>query len=134
VKGVLTAEDAELAVEHGAAGIVVSNHGGRQLDCVAASADALPEIVDAVEGRAAILVDGGVRRGTDAVVALALGADAVLVGRPALWGLAAGGEAGAAQVLRSELELALALCGCPSPGEVTRKHVQRAPAPSVYSA
>ena len=136
VKGVLTAEDAELAVEHGAAGIVVSNHGGRQLDCVAASADALPEVVDAVEGRAAILVDGGVRRGTDAVVALALGADAVLVGRPALWGLAAGGEAGAAQVLellRSELELALALCGCPSPGEVTRKHVQRGPAPSVYS-
>ena len=137
VKGVLTAEDAELAVEHGAAGIVVSNHGGRQLDCVAASADALPEVVDAVEGRAAILVDGGIRRGTDAVVALALGADAVLVGRPALWGLAAGGEAGAARVLetlRSELELALALCGCPSPGAVTRKHVQRAPAPSVYSA
>jgi isopentenyl diphosphate isomerase/L-lactate dehydrogenase-like FMN-dependent dehydrogenase len=137
VKGVLTAEDAELAVEHGAAGIVVSNHGGRQLDCVAASADALPEVVDAVEGRAAILADGGIRRGTDALVALALGADAVLVGRPALWGLAAGGEAGAARVLgllRSELELALALCGCPSPHEVSRKHVQRAPAPSVYSA
>ena len=94
VKGVLTAEDAALAVEHGAAGVVVSNHGGRQLDCVLASADALPEVVEAVEGRAAVLVDGGVRRGTDVAIALALGADAVMVGRPALWGLAAAGEAG----------------------------------------
>jgi isopentenyl diphosphate isomerase/L-lactate dehydrogenase-like FMN-dependent dehydrogenase len=136
VKGILTAEDAAHAVEYGAAGIVVSNHGGRQLDCVPASADALPEVVEAVDGRAPVLVDGGVRRGTDAVVALALGADAVLVGRPALWGLAAGGEAGARRVLellRSELELALALCGCPSVGEVQRRHAQRAPALSVYS-
>ena len=137
VKGVLTDEDAALAVEHGAAGVVVSNHGGRQLDCVAASADALPEVVDAVEGRGAVFVDGGVRRGTDVAIALALGADAVLVGRPTLWGLAAGGEDGARRVLellREELALALALCGCASPGELSRAHVQRAPAPSLYSA
>ncbi len=136
VKGVLTGEDAALAVEHGAAGVVVSNHGGRQLDCVAAGADALPEVVDAVEGRGAVLVDGGVRRGTDVAIALALGADAVLVGRPALWGLAVGGEGGAGRVLellREELELALALCGCASPAELTRAHVQRAPAASLYS-
>ncbi len=135
-KGILTAEDAELAVEHGAAGVVASNHGGRQLDCVAASADALPEIADAVGGRAAVIVDGGIRRGTDAIVALGLGADAVMVGRPALWGLAAGGQAGAERVLellRSELELGLLLCGCTSPAEVERSHVQRAPAPPVYS-
>ena len=119
-----------------AAGVVVSNHGGRQLDCVLATADALPEVVDAVEGRGPVLVDGGIRRGTDVAIALALGADAVLVGRPALWGLAAGGEDGALRVLellREELELALALCGCRSPAELTRAHVQRAPAASVYS-
>ena len=92
-----TAEDAALAVEHGAAGVVVSNHGGRQLDRVPATADALPEVVDAVEGRAAVLVDGGIRRGVDVAIALALGADAVLVGRPALWGLAVGGEDGRAR-------------------------------------
>lgn len=136
VKGVLTAEDAGLAVEHGAAGVVVSNHGGRQLDRCLATADALPEVVDAVEGRRPVLVDGGIRRGIDIATALALGADAVLVGRPALWGLAAGGEAGARRVLeilREELELTLALCGCASPGGLTRAHVQRAPAASVYS-
>ena len=136
VKGVLTAEDAALAVEHGAAGVVVSNHGGRQLDRCLACADALPEVVDAVEGRAPVLVDGGIRRGVDVAIAVALGADAVLVGRPALWGLAAGGEAGARRVLellREELELTLALCGCASPAELSRAHVQRAPAASVYS-
>ena len=136
VKGLLTAEDAALAIEHGAAGVVVSNHGGRQLDCVLATADALPEVVAAVDGRGAVLVDGGIRRGTDVAIALALGADAVLVGRPALWGLAAAGEAGAKRVLdllRDELELALALCGCASPAELTSAHVQRAPAASVYS-
>jgi 4-hydroxymandelate oxidase len=130
VKGVLSAEDAALAVEHGAAGVVVSNHGGRQLDCVLAGADALPEVVEAVEGRAAILVDGGVRRGTDVAVALALGADAVMVGRPAVWGLAVAGARGAQRVLellRDELELALALCGCSSPADLGRAHVQRAP-------
>ena len=136
VKGILTGEDAALAIEHGAAGVVVSNHGGRQLDCVSATADALPEAVDAVAGRGAVLVDGGIRRGTDVAIALALGADAVLVGRPALWGLAVDGEAGARRVLellRDELELALALCGCASPAELTREHVQRAPAAFVYS-
>jgi len=137
VKGVLTAEDAALAVEHGAAGVVVSNHGGRQLDCALATADALPEVVEAVAGRATVLVDGGIRRGSDAAIALALGADAVLVGRPALWGLAADGEAGVARVLallQAELELALALCGCASPTELGPEHVRRAPAAPVYSA
>jgi len=136
VKGVLTAEDAALAIGHGAAGVVVSNHGGRQLDRCLATADALSEVVDAVEGRGTVLVDGGIRRGVDVAIALALGADAVLVGRPALWGLAAGGEAGARRVLdllREELQLTLALCGCASPDELSRAHVQQAPAPSVYS-
>jgi isopentenyl diphosphate isomerase/L-lactate dehydrogenase-like FMN-dependent dehydrogenase len=136
VKGLLTAEDAELAVRHGAAGVIVSNHGGRQLDRALAAGDALPEVVDAVDGRATVLVDGGIRRGVDVVVALALGADAVLVGRAPLWGLAAAGSDGARQVLellRAELELALALCGCASPAQLTRAHVQRVPATSVYS-
>jgi 4-hydroxymandelate oxidase len=129
VKGVLTAGDASLAMQHGAAGVVVSNHGGRQLDCVTASVDALPEVVEAVEGRGTILVDGGVRRGTDVLIALGLGADAVLVGRPAVWGLAVDGAEGARRVLellRDEVELALTLAGCPTPAEVTRAHVQRA--------
>jgi len=137
VKGLLTAEDAELALDHGCAGVVVSNHGGRQLDRSLATAEALPEIAEAVEGRATLLVDGGIRRGIDVATALALGADAVLVGRPALWGLAAGGREGVAQVLellRAELELALGLLGCTSPAELTRAHVRRAPAGSVYSA
>jgi isopentenyl diphosphate isomerase/L-lactate dehydrogenase-like FMN-dependent dehydrogenase len=126
VKGVLTAEDAELAVEHGCAGIVVSNHGGRQLDGVPASLDALPEIVEAVQGRTEIVVDGGVRRGTNVVVALALGAKAVLVGRAVLWGLAHDGQAGVERILellRAETELALALLGCRSPADVTSAHV-----------
>jgi isopentenyl diphosphate isomerase/L-lactate dehydrogenase-like FMN-dependent dehydrogenase len=128
VKGVLTGEDAALAVRHGAAGVVVSNHGGRQLDCAVATAEALPEVVDAVEGRAAVLVDGGLRRGTDVAIALALGADAVLVGRPVIWGLAAAGEAGARRVLellRAELELALALCGCASPQDLSAAYLWR---------
>jgi len=136
VKGLLTAEDAGLALEHGAAGVVVSNHGGRQLDRSLATADALPEIAEAVDGRAVLLVDGGIRRGVDVATALALGADAVLVGRPALWGLAAGGSEGVAAVLgllRQELELTLGLCGCTSPAELTRAHVRRAPITSVYS-
>jgi 4-hydroxymandelate oxidase len=136
VKGVLTAEDAALSVEHGAAGVVVSNHGGRQLDRSPATAEALPEVVDAVEGRGAVLVDGGIRRGVDVAIALALGADAVLVGRPALWGLAIGGEDGARRVLellREELELTLALCGCASPEDLGRSHVRRAVSASVYS-
>lgn len=136
VKGVLAAEDATLAIEHGAAGVVVSNHGGRQLDRCLATADALSEVVDAVAGRGAVLVDGGIRRGVDVAIALALGADAALVGRPALWGLAVAGEDGAQRVLeilREELELTLALCGCASPGELSRSHLRRAPAASVYS-
>jgi 4-hydroxymandelate oxidase len=126
VKGVLTAEDAVLALETGVEGIVVSNHGGRQLDGVAASLDALPEVAEAVGDQAAVLMDGGIRRGTDVVKALALGANAALVGRPALWGLAVGGAEGVERVLtllRDELQLALALCGCRSPDEVTRAHV-----------
>jgi isopentenyl diphosphate isomerase/L-lactate dehydrogenase-like FMN-dependent dehydrogenase len=128
VKGVQTAEDAALAVDHGAAGVIVSNHGGRQLDGVAASIDILPEAVEAVEGRVPVLMDGGVRRGTDVATALALGAEAVLVGRPALWGLAADGQAGAElalRMLREELRLALALLGCRSPAELTPAHVRR---------
>ena len=131
VKGILTAEDARLAVEHGAAGVVVSNHGGRQLDGVLATVDALAEVVDAVGGRVPVLLDGGVRRGTDVLVALALGAQAVLVGRPTIWGLAAGGEEGARRVLeilQEELELALTLCGCASPAVVGPGHVRRGPA------
>ena len=128
VKGIQTAEDAVLAVEHGVDAIVVSNHGGRQLDAVAPTAALLPEIVEAVAGRIEVYVDGGIRRGADVVAALALGARAVLVGRPVLWGLAHGGEAGATRVLellRDEIELALALCGCPSPDAVTPAHVSR---------
>jgi isopentenyl diphosphate isomerase/L-lactate dehydrogenase-like FMN-dependent dehydrogenase len=126
VKGVLTAEDASLACEHGAAGIVVSNHGGRQLDGVSATIDALPEVVEAVDGRLEVLVDGGIRRGTDVVKALALGARAVLAGRAPLWGLAAGGEAGATHVLellRAEILGALQLVGCTSPADVSRDRV-----------
>jgi 4-hydroxymandelate oxidase len=126
LKGVQTGEDARLACEHGAAAVVVSNHGGRQLDGVAATIDILPEAVEAVDGRIEVLVDGGVRRGTDVLTALALGARAVLVGRPALWGLAAGGEAGARRVLeilREEIELGLTLLGAPTPADVTRAHV-----------
>jgi isopentenyl diphosphate isomerase/L-lactate dehydrogenase-like FMN-dependent dehydrogenase len=130
VKGVLTAEDAQLACEHGAAAIIVSNHGGRQLDGASATLDALPEVVEAVDGRLEVLVDGGVRRGTDVVKALALGARATLAGRAVLWGLAGGGEAGARRVLellREEIELALVLAGCASPQAVGRSHIAPAP-------
>jgi 4-hydroxymandelate oxidase len=130
LKGVLTAEDAELAVEHGAAAVVVSNHGGRQLDGVVASIDALPRVVDAVRGRSEVLLDSGVRRGVDVLRALALGARAVLVGRPVVYGLAAGGEQGVAHVLhllRDEVELGLRLLGCTSPAAVTREHVEWSP-------
>jgi len=114
VKGILTPEDARLAVEHGAAGIVVSNHGGRQLDTVLSSAEALPAVAEAVADRADVLVDGGIRRGTDVLKALALGARAVMVGRPPIWGLAVNGEAGVRAVLGlmvAEFDTALALAG-----------------------
>jgi L-lactate dehydrogenase (cytochrome) len=101
VKGVLIAEDAKRAVDEGAAAIVVSNHGGRQLDCVSPSLRALPEVVAAVNGRAEILMDGGVRRGSDVVKALCLGARAVLIGRAYAYGLAAAGQAGVARALES---------------------------------
>ena len=115
VKGVVRGDDAARCAEHGAAGIVVSNHGGRQLDTSVATADVLAEVVAAAPD-SEVFVDGGIRRGTDVIKALALGARAVLVGRPVLWGLAAGGEPGAAralQMLHDELDLAMALCGCP---------------------
>jgi isopentenyl diphosphate isomerase/L-lactate dehydrogenase-like FMN-dependent dehydrogenase len=136
VKGVVAADDAALAVEHGAAGVVVSNHGGRQLDRSIATADALPEVLDAVAGRVPVLVDGGIRRGVDVALALALGAEAVLVGRPVLWGLTLAGEVGVRRVLEllaAELELALALCGATAPSELSRDHVRRGPAAGVYS-
>jgi 4-hydroxymandelate oxidase len=121
-KGVLHPDDAALAFEHGAAGVVVSNHGGRQLDGSIATLDALPAIAEACGGRGEILLDGGVRRGTDVLRALALGARAVMIGRPVLWGLAVGGEAGAQHVLdhlRAEIESDLMLCGLKSLEEVT---------------
>jgi isopentenyl diphosphate isomerase/L-lactate dehydrogenase-like FMN-dependent dehydrogenase len=129
LKGVVTAEDAKLAVEHGAAAVVVSNHGGRQLDGVPATLDALPEVAEAIAGSVEVYLDGGIRRGTDVAKALALGARAVLAGRGPVFGLAAAGEEGVSHVLellRDELALALCLLGCTSPDEVTREHVQRA--------
>jgi 4-hydroxymandelate oxidase len=116
VKGVLTPEDARLAAAHGVAGVVVSNHGGRQLDTVLAGAEALPGIVEAVGDQVDVLVDGGIRRGTDVLKALALGAKAVMVGRPVIWGLAVGGEDGVRSVLQlilGEFDVALALAGVP---------------------
>lgn len=130
VKGILRGEDAELAVRHGAAAVIVSNHGGRQLDGAPASLDALPEVAAAVAGRAEVLLDGGVRSGADVLKALALGARAVLVGRPALYGLAAAGQAGAERVLAlldEELRAAMALAGCPSVGEIPRDLVRPTP-------
>lgn len=114
VKGILHPDDARLAIEHGAAGIGVSNHGGRQLDGAIASLDALPAVVDAVAGRVPVLLDGGVRRGTDVLVSLALGATAVGIGRPVIWGLAVDGEAGVGNILDllgNELANAMALAG-----------------------
>ena len=114
LKGILTAEDAELAMQHGAAAIWVSNHGGRQLDTAVESIEALPEVVQAVDGRAEVYLDGGIRRGTDVLKALALGARAVFLGRPVLYGLACGGEAGVSRMLdllTEELRLAMALSG-----------------------
>jgi 4-hydroxymandelate oxidase len=121
VKGVLRPDDARFAIESGAAGVIVSNHGGRQLDTVPATGTVLPSIVDAVQETAAVLVDGGIRRGTDILKALCLGADSVLVGRPALWGLAAAGTDGVRAVLEillDEFDRALALSGCPKASEL----------------
>jgi 4-hydroxymandelate oxidase len=128
LKGILTAADAVLAVEHGADAIVVSNHGARQLDRVPAPVDALEEVVAAVGGRAEVWVDGGVRSGLDIAVALALGARGALIGRPVLWALAAGGQAGverALAILREEFEIALALLGTPRSADITPAHAAR---------
>jgi 4-hydroxymandelate oxidase len=123
VKGLVRPDDALRAVDHGASGVVVSNHGGRQLDGAPATATVLAAVADAVQGRIDVLVDGGVRRGADVLRALALGARGVLVGRPILWGLAVAGEQGAFAVLetlREELDHAMALAGCSSVAHATR--------------
>ena len=130
VKGLLSAEDARRAADHGVAGIVVSNHGGRQLDTVLSGADALAPVVDEVGADVDVLVDGGIRRGTDVVKALALGARAVMVGRPVLWGLAVGGEAGARAVLElllADLDTTLAVMGAPRAAELDRSWLAPAP-------
>jgi 4-hydroxymandelate oxidase len=122
LKGILSPDDARLACEHGASGIIVSNHGARNLDTVPATIEALPRVVDAVEGRVPVLLDGGIRRGTDIIKALAHGAKAVLIGRPYLWGLGVAGAEGVEQVvriLRMELEAAMMLCGTPSVSRIT---------------
>ena len=124
VKGIVHPDDGRLAVEHGAAAVVVSNHGGRQLDTAVATLDALPAVAEAVDGRIEVLLDGGIRRGSDVVKALALGARAVGVGRPVLWGLAVAGQPGvelALTRLRDELDVVMGLCGCASPAEVSRE-------------
>jgi 4-hydroxymandelate oxidase len=130
LKGVMHPEDAHLALRHGVNGLLISNHGGRQLDTVLPAIELLPPIADAVGGSIPLLVDGGIRRGTDVVKAIALGASAVAIGRPVLWGLAAEGEKGVAKVLellRSELERALTLCGCSSPRDLSRALVRVRP-------
>jgi isopentenyl diphosphate isomerase/L-lactate dehydrogenase-like FMN-dependent dehydrogenase len=123
LKGVMHPGDARLAIDHGAAGVIVSNHGARQLDTVPATVDALPAIVEAVDGKIEVLVDGGIRRGTDVFKAIALGAKAVAVGRPIIWGLAVDGQAGAKRILdllRKDFQLTMKLCGCTSVQEITK--------------
>ena len=134
LKGILTREDAALAVEHGADAVWVSNHGGRQLDGVAAGLDALPEVAEAVDGRCEVYVDGGVRRGGDVLKALALGAQAAFAGRAFASALAVDGERGVAHalsLLREEIQLGLGFLGCASPDQVARSHVE--PARAYYS-
>lgn len=123
VKGIVRGDDAVRALQHGASGVVVSNHGGRQLDTAIPAIRALPEVVDAVDGRAEVYLDGGIRRGTDVLKAIALGARAVMIGRPVIWGLAVNGEEGVVDVLHllsGELDLAMALAGAPELSRVTR--------------
>lgn len=126
LKGILSAEDARRAVAHGAAAIVVSNHGGRQLDGSVATLDALEAIAEAVDGKVEVLLDGGIRRGTDVLKALALGARAVLIGRAAAWGLAVAGQAGVERVLqliRDELSSSMAILGAPTVDRIRREHL-----------
>jgi 4-hydroxymandelate oxidase len=123
IKGIDRGDDAQHAIDTGAAAIICSNHGGRQLDTARPTIHALPEVIDAVDGRVEVMVDGGVRRGTDVLKALAFGARAVLLGRPVLWGLAVDGEAGVRRVLKllhAEFDQAMGLCGCRNVGEITR--------------
>ncbi len=123
IKGIVRGDDAVLAAQHGAVAVIVSNHGGRQLDTSPATIEVLPEVVQAVGSQVEVYVDGGIRRGTDVLKALALGARAVLIGRPVLWGLAAAGEEGVLRVLellRAELDLAMALVGAPTLADITR--------------
>ncbi|MDB6018381.1 MAG: FMN-dependent alpha-hydroxy acid dehydrogenase, partial [Pedosphaera sp.] len=127
IKGICRPDDAERALAHGAGAIVVSNHGGRQMDTAPATIEVLPAVAQAVAGRVPVLLDGGIRRGVDVLKALALGASAVQIGRPVLWGLAAGGQAGvelALELLRRELDLAMALAGCGDLGAITRDLVK----------
>jgi len=127
VKGILRGDDARAAINHGADAIVVSNHGGRQLDRAPASLDALPGVVEAAEGRVPVLVDGGIRDGADVVIALALGASAILVGRPTAWGLAVGGQRGVEAVLtflRDGFISAMANAGCRTVDDITRDLVR----------
>lgn len=129
LKGILTAEDAALAAEHGVDAVIVSNHGGRVLDTARATADVLPEVAEAVDGRVEVYIDGGIRRGHDVVVALALGARAVLIGRPVTWGLVAGGADGVRAVfdtLSQELRTTMALIGAPTISEIRRAHITAA--------
>lgn len=128
VKGILRSDDALLAVKHGAAGVIVSNHGARQLDTTPATILVLPEIADAVGDKIEVYVDSGIRRGTDVLKAIACGARAVFIGRPVLWGLASGAETGVRYVLemlRQELDLAMALSGCPTLSSITRDLIRR---------
>ncbi len=129
VKGILRGDDAIKAMDHGAQGVVVSNHGGRQLDGSIATASALPDVVQSVSGRVPVLVDGGIRRGADMLRAVALGARAVLVGRPVLWGLATAGQPGVERVLQlllEEFSLSMALAGCPDIRSITSDLIARA--------
>ena len=128
IKGVLSAEDAKRSLDHGAAAVVVSNHGGRQLDSVPASLNVLPEVVAALNGKAEVLMDSGIRRGSDIVKAICLGARAVLCGRAYAYGLAAGGEAGvtrALDILRADMERCLKLLGCPSVDALNESYVRK---------
>jgi len=128
LKGICRPDDAGRSLQHGVAGLVVSNHGARQMDTAPATIEVLPGIVEAVQGKIPVLLDGGIRRGLDILKALALGANAVQIGRPVLWGLANGGEQGVRKVLemlRQELDLAMALAGCPDLKSITRDLVSQ---------